>query len=101
MQPTETMPPEIREVQFTEDRLTFALQDGRTVSVPLAWYPTLMLATPAERADFELNHGSVYWPALDCDLSSACLLRGAKEDRRYARRAFERAQLRASAPVTA
>jgi hypothetical protein len=82
-----TPPPDVTAVQVTEDRLTFTLEDGRAVSVPLAFYPTLLLASIEERADFEISHSSVYWPKLDCDISSACLLRGAKESRRYAARA--------------
>lgn len=55
--------------------------------MPLAFYPTLLLAAPAERADYEICHSSVYWPKLDCDLNSECLLRGARESRKYAERA--------------
>jgi len=79
-----TPPPDIAAVHVTEDRLTFDLEDGRSVSVPLAFYPTLMLATPAERNEYEISHSSVHWPKLDCDLSSECLLRGAHEARRFA-----------------
>lgn len=82
-----TPPPDVVAVQITEDRLAFDLEDGRTVSVPLAFYPTLLTASPAARADFEICHSSVYWPKLDCDISSACLLRGAREARRYAAKA--------------
>ena len=85
-----TPPPDITAVHITKDRLTFDLEDGRTVSVPLAFYPTLMLATPAERAKYEICRSSVYWPKLDCDISSNCLLRGAREDRKYAERAKSR-----------
>ena len=81
------VPPDVTAVQITDDRLTFDLEDGRSVSVPLAFYPTLLLATAEERADHEICHSSVYWPKLDCDISSSCLLRGAREARQYARRA--------------
>jgi hypothetical protein len=90
MQPNITPPPDIAGVQITADRLTFDLQDGRSVSVPLAHYPTLLLATPEERDDFEVCYSSVYWPRLDCDISSECLLRGAKEARRFAEKAWQR-----------
>jgi len=79
-----TAPLDVSAVQITGDRLTFDLEDGRSVSVPLAFYPTLLLASAEERAGVEICHSSVYWPKLDCDLSSACLLRGAKEARKYA-----------------
>jgi hypothetical protein len=80
-------PPDVTTVQITDERLTFGLEDGRTVSVPLSFYPTLQLATRRERADFEICHTSVYWSKLDCDISSDCLLRGAKEARKFAERA--------------
>ncbi|MBI4325322.1 MAG: DUF2442 domain-containing protein [Chloroflexi bacterium] len=81
-----TPSPDVTAVHITDDRLTFDLEDGRSVSVPLAFYPTLMLAAPEERAEYEICHSSVYWPKLDCDLSSDCLLRGAKEARKFAQR---------------
>ncbi len=87
MRSNNTPPPEVTAVHITDDRLTFDLEDGRTISAPLAFYPTLLLATPQERADYEICHTSVYWPGLDCDLSSDCLLRGAREARRYAEQA--------------
>jgi len=90
-------PPDVTAVHITDDRLTFDLDDGRTVSVPLAFYPTLMLAAPEERADYQICHSSVYWPKLDCDLSSECLLRGAKEARKYA----QLAQAKKRPPVLA
>jgi hypothetical protein len=55
------------------------LADGRTISVPLAWYPRLFLGTPDQRANWEKcggGHG-IHWPDLDEDLSVAELLRGA------------------------
>ena len=77
-------------LHITDDRLTFDLEDGRTVSEPLAFYPILMLANSSERAYYEVCHSSVYWPKLDCDISSDCLLRGAREARKYAQRAWRR-----------
>ena len=79
-----TPPPDVLAVQITDDRLAFDLEDGRSVSVPLAFYPTLLLATPKERAEFEICHSSVHWPKLDCDIGSDGLLRGAKEARKFA-----------------
>ena len=90
MKQNNTPPPDVTAVTITEDRLTFDLEDGRTVSVPLAFYPTLLLAAPEERAAYEICHSSVYWPKLDCDISSDCLLRGAKVARKYAERARRR-----------
>ena len=87
MRRNNTPPPDVTAVRITPDRLAFDLEDGRAVSVPLAFYPTLMLASRAERNDYEICHSSVYWPKLDCDISSHCLLRGAREARKYAQKA--------------
>jgi len=90
MKPSNTPPPDISAVHITDERLTFDLEDGRTVSVPLAFYPTLLLASARERAAFEICHSSVHWPKLDCDISSNCLLRGAQEARRFAERTWQK-----------
>jgi hypothetical protein len=90
----EIPPPEIHEVKITEDALTFDLLDGRSISVPLAFYPTLMLATREERENFEKAGSSIHWPVLDCDINSEALLRGAKEAHVYARKAYVRAEAR-------
>ena len=59
-----TPPPDVTTVQITDERLTFGLEDGRTVSVPLSFYPTLQLATRRERADFEISHTAILIMAL-------------------------------------
>ncbi|MEO7299650.1 MAG: DUF2442 domain-containing protein [Verrucomicrobiota bacterium] len=87
-----TPPPDVSAVKITDERLTFErltfdLEDGRIVSVPLSFYPTLQFPTKRERMDFEICHSSIYWPKLDCDISSHCLLRGAKESRKSVERA--------------
>ena len=55
------------------------LIDGRTITVPLVWYPRLLDATVAERANWKLSGAGygLYWPDLDEDLSTEGLLRGA------------------------
>ncbi len=90
MKPNNNPPPDVAAVKITAHRLTFDLEDGRSVSVPLAFYPTLLLASPNERADYKICHSSVHWPKIDCDISSDCLLRGAKEARKYAQKAWRR-----------
>jgi hypothetical protein len=90
----EIPPSEIQAVQITDDALTFDLFDGRSISVPPTFYPTLMLATREEREHFEKTGSSVHWPALDCDINSEALLRGAKEASGYARRAYAHAEER-------
>ncbi len=70
---------DIESVRFVDDSLVFDLFDGRTISAPLAYYPTLMNASEAQRLDYEIVGHMVHWIGLDADLSSDCLLQGAKE----------------------
>ncbi len=55
------------------------LVDGRIISVPLAWYPRLLNATPTQRANWTLCAGGfgIHWPDIEEDLSTEGLLRGA------------------------
>ena len=73
----------VRGVRFTEDDLIVDLLDGRTISVPLTWYPRLLSATPEQRANWRLAGGGfgIHWPDVDEDLSTAGLLRGAPAPR--------------------
>jgi hypothetical protein len=65
-------------VHFSEDSLTVRLDDGRTLSVPLAWYPRLLGGTEAERGNYELigDGEGIHWPELDEDISVEGLLAG-------------------------
>ena len=65
-------------VTVSEDTLSVELADGRSIAVPLAWYPRLVHATPAERASWRLIGGGrgIHWPAVDEDISVANLLAG-------------------------
>jgi hypothetical protein len=67
-----------QQVTVTEEALIVDLVDGRTVSVPLPWYPRLVRGTPAERANWRLigRGEGVHWPDLDEDISIAGLLAG-------------------------
>jgi hypothetical protein len=67
-----------RHVRVTDRALTVELEDGRSVSVPLEWYPRLAEATPRERRTWALiGPGTgIHWPALDEDISVDGLLRG-------------------------
>jgi len=64
---------------FQSDALSVALMDGRTISVPLAWYPRLLHATEEQRKNWKIAGGGygIHWPDLDEDLSTEGLLRGA------------------------
>lgn len=74
----------IRGVRFSEDDLIVDLVDGRSISVPLAWYPRLFNATVDARANWRIAGGGfgIRWPDVDEDLSTDGLLRGAPASRR-------------------
>jgi hypothetical protein len=76
----------VRDVRVTRDLLTVDLLDGRTISVPLAWYPRLLKATAKQRSNREVCGGGfgIHWPDVDEDLSVEGLLRGAPASRRAA-----------------
>jgi hypothetical protein len=67
----------IRDCRFSADQLIVDLADGRTIAVPIAWYPRLMRATPEQRANWRISGSGygIHWPEIDEDLSSEGLLR--------------------------
>lgn len=69
----------IADVGFTRDSLRVELKDGRSITVPLKWYPRLLQASTAERKNWQIASGGygIDWPDIDEDLSSEGLLRGA------------------------
>jgi len=75
---TPTAGERVADVRLSADTLTVDLADGRTVSVPLAWFPRLVQASPEQRAKWRICGGGygISWPELDEDLSTAGLLRG-------------------------
>jgi hypothetical protein len=81
-------------VSFTDDALTTVLSDGRTISVPLAWYPRLLHARPEERSDWRLiaQGEGIHWPLLEEDVSVESLIRGkpSRESAASLRRWFAR-----------
>jgi len=80
--PTLVEPSEVLAVDVTcsDHSLTVVLDDGRMLSVPLAWFPRLLSATPNRRKDWELiGRGvGIHWEALDEDISVASLLQPKK-----------------------
>jgi hypothetical protein len=74
----------VKDVHFTEDTLAVDLADGRTIIVPLAWYPALLDATPEQRANWKVSGAGygIHWPEIDEDLSTEGLLRGPRSARR-------------------
>ena len=73
----------VMNVSSTEDILVVELEDGRTISVPLAWYPRLLHASQKDRDDWQVAGGGfgIHWPTIDEDLSVDGLLRGAPAPR--------------------
>ena len=66
-------------VEVTDESLSVTMRDGRTITVPLAWYPRLLNASPDQRKNWRIAGGGygIHWPDLDEDLSTEGLLRGA------------------------
>lgn len=73
----------VKDVSFTSDTLSVSLKDGRTITVPLAWYPKLFHASPDQLRNWKISGGGygIHWPDLDEDLSTEGLLRGAPAPR--------------------
>jgi hypothetical protein len=67
-----------RQISCSDDSLTVTLDDGRTISVPLAWYPRLMHGTTVERERYKMigEGEGIHWPDLDEDISVEGLLAG-------------------------
>jgi hypothetical protein len=63
-------------VRFDEHTMWVDLTDGRTLGIPLAWFPRLLQATSDDRAKVEISRTGLHWEALDEDISIAGLLAG-------------------------
>ena len=74
--------PEVDAVWFTKSTLTFDLRDGRSISVPLAFYPPLLAATEAARLEYEIHGGTVFWSSVGLKLTSKDLLSGRRKTAR-------------------
>ncbi|MCJ7685879.1 MAG: DUF2442 domain-containing protein [Desulfobacteraceae bacterium] len=79
----------VRDVRVTEDSISVDLFDGRTITVPLAWYPRLLHATSEQRANWRIAGAGygIHWPDIDEDLSTRGLLQGAPAPRGIAKAA--------------
>ena len=75
---TERIVAKAEDIVVTDDTLTVDFADGRSISVPLAWYPRLVHGTPRERNNWRIigNGEGFHWPELDEDLSVEGLLLG-------------------------
>jgi hypothetical protein len=69
----------VLDLRIDDHTLSVDLADGRTITVPLAWYPRLLHATPEQRKNWQISGGGfgIHWPEIDEDLSAEGLLRGA------------------------
>ena len=63
-------------VRFDNDNMWVELSDGRTLGVPLAWFPRLLNATRGQREAYRISSRGLHWEALDEDISIAGLLAG-------------------------
>ena len=73
-------------IRFDDHTMWIELTDGRTLGVPLAWFPRLLHATQAERERVELSRTGLHWETLDEDISIAALLAGRGDITRLASR---------------
>jgi len=75
---TELQEATAQDVSASDDALVVDLADGRTITVPLAWFPRLAHGTPTERANWRLigKGEGIHWPDLDEDISVESLLAG-------------------------
>lgn len=70
--------PQAQNVVVTDDALTVDLSDGRTISVPLAWYPRLLHSPPNDRNNWRFIGGNdgIHWPDIDEDISIKNIILG-------------------------
>ena len=66
-------------VRFDDDRMWVELDDGRTLGIPLAWYPRLLHGTPEQRNQVSISPSGLHWEALDEDISIAGLIAGRRD----------------------
>lgn len=77
------------DVIFSDETFRVVLDDGRELTIPLAWFPRLLHGTPAEREKWELigRGDGIHWPALDEDISVRGLLAGRGDTTRQVKQA--------------
>ena len=80
--PNEIVRPTAVDVSVTDETLVVELSDGRTISVPVSWYPRLEHATEKERSQWQLMGSGIglHWPAIDEDISIEALLAGRRSN---------------------
>jgi hypothetical protein len=65
-----------KSVRFDDASMWVEPSDGRTIGVPLAWYPRLLHATPKQRSAFEISPLGIHWDEIDEDISIAGIIAG-------------------------
>ena len=94
----EDQEPCAKDITITEDSLSVDLMDGRTIIVPIVWYPRLWHGTPEERNNFEIIGDGMllHWPDLDEDLSVDGILAGRRsgENQKSLKRWLEKRKAR-------
>ena len=73
--------PKATKVRFDNDSMWVELSDGRTLGVPLAWFPRLLRGSAAEREKVRISSRGLHWASLDEDISVAGLLVGLGDQR--------------------
>ena len=71
-----TFSPSPTAVRFDDAQMWVELEDGRTLGIPLVWFPRLLHATPAQRDAFFLSPDGIHWDEIDGDISVAGLIAG-------------------------
>lgn len=79
----------VKDVRIEDELLSVDLIDGRTISVPLAWYPRLFNASKEQLNKWEISGGGygIHWSELDEDLNTEGLLRGAPAPKEFSKSA--------------
>lgn len=74
--------PRVSTVSISNDTLTVDIEDGRTISVPIGWYPRLAYAQQVERENYQISGAGygIHWPDLDEDIGVEGLLLGKKSE---------------------
>ena len=72
--------PMAESVAFRDDSLIVELSDGRSISVPVSWYPRLEHSTEEERSVWEIFGSGIHWPKIDEDISVEALLAGKRSN---------------------
>ena len=82
-----TISPRATSVDFDEDQMWVNLEDGRTLGIPLAWFPRLLHGSVEHRRAVSISSNGLHWEELDEDISIAGLLAGRGDMTRTPRRA--------------